>query len=108
MDKKIVDTKGLNQIMRIDKIVHEPARLLILAYLFFLDNADFVFLMKETGLTRGNLSSHLTKLESSGYIDVEKKFIDRVPRTLLKMTKKGKIVFLNYKEEMRTILQNLK
>ena len=107
MDKQKMDTKDLNQIMDIDKIVHEPARLLLLVYLFFLDCADFVFLMKETGLTRGNLSSHLTKLESSGYIGVEKKFINRVPRTLLKITQRGRKAFIDYKEEMKTILQNL-
>ena len=107
MDKKKVDTKNLDMVMRIDKIVHEPARLLILAYLSFLNNADFIFLMKQTGLTRGNLSSHLVKLESSGYINVNKKFVGRVPRTLLQITKKGKNALSNYKKEMNKVLQNL-
>ncbi len=107
MDKKKGGTKSLDRVMEIDKIVHEPARFLILAYLFFLNSADFIFLMNETGLTRGNLSSHLAKLESSGYINVNKKFLNRVPRTLLKITKKGRNALLDYKEEMSAVLRNL-
>jgi DNA-binding MarR family transcriptional regulator len=107
MDKKGVETKNLDRVMGIDRIVHEPARLLILAYLSFLDSADFIFLMNQTGLTRGNLSSHLVKLESPGYIEVKKEFVGRVPRTLLRITKKGKSALLEYKKEMKTVLQYL-
>jgi DNA-binding MarR family transcriptional regulator len=107
MDKKGVETKNLDRVMGIDRIVHESARLLILAYLSFLDSADFIFLMNQTGLTRGNLSSHLVKLESPGYIEVKKEFVGRVPRTLLRITKKGKSALLEYKKEMKTVLQYL-
>ena len=78
-----------------------------MANLRVVDSADFTFLMNRTGLTWGNLSSHLVKLESSGYIDVNKEFVNRVPRTLLKITKKGRNALLDYKEEMSAVLRNL-
>ena len=58
--------------LQIDRVVHEPARLKILAYLSVVKSADFVFLLSRTGLTYGNLSSHMSKLEDAGYIEVEK------------------------------------
>ena len=58
----------------INKIIHEPARLMIMSYLYVVESADFVFLRNQTGLTDGNLSSHLNKLESVGYVEIEKKF----------------------------------
>ena len=61
-------------INKIDRLIHEPARFTILAYLYFTESADFLFLMRQTGLTGGNLSSHLSKLEAAGYISIEKEF----------------------------------
>ena len=55
----------------IDRVIHEPARLMILAYLYVVESADFLFLMRQTGLTGGNLSSHLSKLEAAGYVDIK-------------------------------------
>ena len=87
-------TKGssedLQPIADIDRMIHEPARLMIMAHLYVVENADFLFLMRQTGLTRGNLSSHMSKLEAAGYVAVEKKFVDKIPRTLLSLTKKGR------------------
>ena len=71
-------TKGSNEdlqpIADIDRMIHEPARLMIVAHLYVVENADFLFLMRQTGLTRGNLSSHMSKLEAAGYVAVEKKW----------------------------------
>jgi len=89
----------------IDKVVHEPARLMILLHLYIVEKADFIYLMKQTGLSKGNLSSHLSKLEEAGYIDVKKEFIDRIPHTFLSLTDKGRAAFDSYKE---TILKLLK
>lgn len=89
----------------IDKIVHEPARLMILLHLFIVEKADFIYLMKQTGLSKGNLSSHLSKLEEAGYIDVKKEFLEKIPCTFLSLTDIGRKAFADYKE---TILKLLK
>jgi DNA-binding transcriptional ArsR family regulator len=66
-----MNSDDLQAITEIDRIIHEPARLLLVAYLYVVESADFLFLERQTGLTRGNLSSHLNKLEAAGYIDIE-------------------------------------
>jgi len=91
----------------IDRLVHEPARLLILSSLFVVDSADFLFLMRQTGLTFGNLSSHMSKLEAAGYIGVEKKFKGKKPHTMLKITAEGRRALLNYQTSMQRVLDNI-
>ncbi len=88
----------------IDKLVHEPARLSILAFLSVVESADFLFLMKHTELTRGNLSSHLSKLETAGYIEIKKEFVEKIPRTLLRITKAGREAFRTYHKRMKQLL----
>jgi DNA-binding MarR family transcriptional regulator len=92
---------------QLDKTIHEPARLLILIYLFSVEKADFTFLRLQTGMTQGNLSSHLQKLESAGYIQTEKKFRNKRPLTLLKITGKGRKAFSNYVREMHHYFTDL-
>ena len=92
---------------RIDKLIHEPARLMIVASLYVVESADFVFLIRQTGLTDGNLSSHLTKLESAGYVDVKKKFVGKKPRTMLKLTEQGREAFRGYREQMKQIFDDV-
>lgn len=91
----------------IDKIIHEPARLMLMSYLYVVVSADFLFLMRETGLTRGNLSSHMSKLEKAGYVEVEKEFVDKKPRTLLRLTDEGRAAFRAYRENMKQVLDGL-
>jgi DNA-binding transcriptional ArsR family regulator len=91
----------------IDRLVHEPARLLILSSLFVVDSADFLFLMRQTGLTFGNLSSHMSKLEAAGYIEVEKEFKGKKPHTMLKITAEGRGALLNYQASMQRVLDNI-
>ncbi len=98
---------ALQPIAGIDRLIHEPARLMILAVLYVIDSADFLFLMRQTGLTRGNLSSHMSKLEDAGYIDVKKEFADKVPRTLLRLTKNGRDAFDRYRQNMMQMLEDL-
>lgn len=74
------------QLNDIDRLVHEPAGLMILANLYVVESADFTFLMNQTGLTWGNLSSHLSKLEEAGYVQIEKEFVDKKPHTMLSLT----------------------
>ena len=88
----------------IDRLIHEPARLLIMSYLAVVESADFLFLMRQTDLTFGNLSSHMSKLEEAGYIQVEKKFVGRKPNTILSLTEKGREAFQQYRDQMKQFL----
>jgi len=97
----------LHSIIDVDRIIHEPARLSIMAYLFVLESADFLFLKQQTGLTWGNLSSHISKLEAAGYLKVEKKFIDRKPHTMVHLTKTGRTAFQSYQRSMQNIFEGL-
>ena len=91
----------------IDKLIHEPARLMIMSYLYVVESADFVFLRNQTRLTDGNLSSHLSRLESAEYVDIEKKFKGKKPQTLLKLSKKGREAFDFYRKKMEQVLSGL-
>ena len=88
----------------INRIIHEPARFLILAHLYVVASMDFIFLMNQTGLTQGNLSAHLSKLESAGYISIQKEFLKKRPHTLLQITYKGKQAFRDYRKKMKALL----
>jgi DNA-binding transcriptional ArsR family regulator len=87
----------------IDKMIHEPARLLIVAHLYVVESADFLFLMRQTGMTFGNLSSHMSRLEAAGYIDVEKEFVGKKPNTKLSLTRSGREAFEGYRRSMRQL-----
>ena len=89
----------------IDRLIHEPARLMILAHLYVVESADFIFLMSQTGLTWGNLSSHLSKLEAAGYVEVEKGFRGKKPHTMLHLTASGHSAFDAYRRSMRQVLE---
>lgn len=97
--------KEMKAIDNLDRLIHEPARLKIFTHLHVVESGDFIYLMRATGLTRGNLSSHMTKLEEAGYIEVIKEFVDRKPLTLLKITDKGRRTFLEYRKNMAKVLE---
>ena len=107
MAKPDKTNEDLQPIADIDRMIHEPARLMIIAYLYVVESADFLFLMRQTGLTRGNLSSHMSKLEAAGYIAVKKEFVDKIPRTLLWLTGKGRKAFESYRQSMKQVLDSL-
>ena len=107
MSKNKTSNEKLQSVVEIDRVIHEPARLLILAHLLVVESADFLFLMNQTQLTKGNLSSHLSKLESAGYVSIKKEFVEKIPRTLLKITKKGKAALNQYQKDMKQVLKNL-
>jgi DNA-binding MarR family transcriptional regulator len=90
----------LRPIADLDRLIHEPSRLMILMVLYVIDSGDFLFLQGQTGLTKGNLSSHLTKLEDAGYVRVEKTFVEKMPRTVLGLTLKGRQAFAAYRQKM--------
>lgn len=97
----------LPSIPKIDKLIHEPARLAIMAYLFVVDSADALFLQRQTGLTWGNLSSHISKLEKAGYVEVIKEFLDKKPHTALQLTQEGRTAFKEYSRKMRQVFEDL-
>jgi DNA-binding MarR family transcriptional regulator len=101
-----IDSLPLQDLMDIDRLVHEPARLVILTILDLVESADFLFVMNQSGLTRGNLSSHMSKLEQAGYIEIKKEFVDKIPRTLLRITEKGKTAYQTYRKRMRKLLNS--
>jgi DNA-binding MarR family transcriptional regulator len=91
----------------IDHIIHAPARLMVLLYLYVVESADYVFLMRRTGLTWGNLATHLAKLEEAGYITVKKDFKGRKPHTTIRLTRQGRSAFREYKKSMQQVLDDL-
>lgn len=97
----------LQPIADIDRAIHAPARLMILALLAAVESADFTFLLTQTGLTRGNLASHLGKLEEVGYITVTKEFVDRVPRTLYRLSEAGRTAVSTYRDNMQQVVSLL-
>jgi len=99
--------EDLQPIVDIDRTIHEPARLMILALLYVVESADFLFLMRQTGLTGGNLSSHMSRLEAAGYIDIEKEFVDKKPHTMLRLTDEGRVAFREYRQSMKQVLDDL-
>ena len=99
--------KDLQLIADIDRTMHSPARLMILVILHVVENADFTFLLKQTGLTRGNLSTHLSKLEENKYIDIKKRFMGKKPRTLIHLTERGRSAIKLYRKNMRQVIDGL-
>ena len=91
----------------IDKLIHEPARLNIMTRLYVVESADFLFMMRQTGLTFGNLSAHMSKLEEAGYIEIIKEFIGKKPHTMLKLTEKGKQAFDGYRKQMKQFFNEI-
>jgi DNA-binding transcriptional ArsR family regulator len=83
-------TTPFERLADLDRLVHEPARLAILSALSACESADFLFLQRITGLSKGNLSSHVGRLEEAGLIVVSKEFVGRTPRTTVGLTPAGR------------------
>lgn len=107
MPKSSKESKEVKLVVSVDRLIHEPARFSIISYLFVVQSADFTFLQTQTGLTWGNLSSHINKLETAGYVVVEKEFVGKKPHTMLHLTDKGRTAFINYCKNMREALNTL-
>jgi DNA-binding transcriptional ArsR family regulator len=96
--------EDLRSLTELDRLIHEPARLLIVTILSSVESTDFLFLQRETSLTKGNLSSHLSKLEQGGYIQIEKTFKGKLPLTLCKLTRAGRGAFEHYRLQMKDFI----
>ena len=88
----------------VDRVIHEPARLLIVALLAGVKEADFLWIQRESGLTKGNLSGHLSRLEEAQYVEIEKTYRGKVPLTILRLTKQGRAAFEAYRKNMNGLL----
>lgn len=104
---KHVSESGNTQdpVVGIDRIIHEPSRLTIIAHLYVVESADFLFLVKQTGMTWGNLSVHISKLETAGYLDVKKEFLGKKPHTIVTLTQQGRAAFEGYRKSMKKVLK---
>ena len=95
----------LQELATLDRVIHEPARLMIVTTLYAVKEADFLYLQNECGLTQGNLSSHLSKLEEARYVEVEKTFKGKYPLTVCSLTSKGRKALEEYARIMQAATQ---
>ncbi|MFQ6115779.1 MAG: winged helix-turn-helix domain-containing protein [bacterium] len=107
MSDKQIDQVELHPLVGIDQIIHAPARLMTLTYLYVVESVDFIFLMRMTGLTWGSLSTHLSKLESAGYVTIEKTYKGKKPHTIIYLTQQGRTAFRKYKQNLKQVLDDL-
>jgi DNA-binding transcriptional ArsR family regulator len=96
----------LRSLADIDRLLHEPSRTIIVAILAAVESADFLYLQRETGLTKGNLSVHLSKLEEAGYVNIEKTYRGKVPLTLCCLTDEGRKAFDAYRKQLKQFVEN--
>jgi len=97
--------KIINPTAEINQLIHAPSRLNIITNLYVVESADFIFLRNLTGLTWGNLSAHLSKLENAGYVEIEKTIVNKKTHSIAKLTEKGRQAFEDYKEKMKEVLK---
>jgi DNA-binding MarR family transcriptional regulator len=95
----------LRSLAGVDRLIHEPARMMIAAILYAVETADFLYLQRETGLTKGNLSSHLSKLEEAGYVKIEKTYQGKIPLTVCHLTASGRRAFEDYRQQMKKFVE---
>jgi DNA-binding MarR family transcriptional regulator len=92
-------------LVEVDRLIHEPSRSLTLAVLASVKEADFLYLQNDTGLTKGNLTVHLSKLEEAGYIAIEKTYRGKIPRTICRITPEGKQAFDEYQQQLQQFVE---
>ncbi len=96
---------GIDELLNVDRVIHEPARLALVAVLAACESADFRYLQTATNLTHGNLAAHLNKLEAAGYVTSEKRFVDKKPNTLYKLTRAGRAAFERYRKQVSQFMK---
>jgi DNA-binding HxlR family transcriptional regulator len=94
----------IRSISEIDRVIHEPGRLMIVALLSAVEESDFLYLQHETELNKGTLSSHLARLEEAGYVEIRKTYRGKVPLTLLRLTREGRQAFEQYRKKLKRAL----
>lgn len=101
-------SNDLRSLADVNRLIHEPSRSVILAILAAVESADFLYLQRETGLTKGNLSVHLSKLEEADYVSIEKTYRGKIPLTLCRMTSRGLQAFNEYRKQLTQFVENTK
>ena len=96
----------LRSLAGVDRLIHEPSRSNILAILASAESVDFLYLQRESGLTKGNLSVHLSKLEEAGYVNIEKAYRGKIPMTLCRITSEGRQAFDAYRQQLKQFIEN--
>lgn len=107
MSRKSAAPVAPDSFEEIDRMVHEPARIWLMATLMVLDEADFTYLQTQTGMTRGNLGSHMAKLQTAGYVTVEKTYRDQTPRTVFSLTSNGRSAITQWRDQMAGVVAML-
>ncbi|HEX7555707.1 MAG TPA: transcriptional regulator [Leptolinea sp.] len=97
----------IRNLTNLDRLIHEPSRLAIVAVLSACESADFAYLLNATGLSKGNLSAHLSKLEEGGYVAITKGFKGKYPTTNCSLTPAGVQAFSNYRKQYLSLAQHL-
>ncbi len=103
----MANDENLKPSAEIDRVIHEPSRYAVMAVLYVVESTDFLFLMRHTGFTGGNLSAHIRKLDSAGYISIEKEFLNNKPHTMIHLTESGRLAFEQYRKNMKQALDTL-
>ena len=98
---------NLRGLTEINRLIHEPARTMIVAILYAVESADFLYLQRETELTKGNLSAHLSKLEEAGYVAIEKTYRGKIPLTLCRLTGSGRLAFQEYRKQLKQFVESV-
>jgi DNA-binding transcriptional ArsR family regulator len=98
------DDRGGAAQVGVDRLIHEPARLSIMTNLFVVESANATYLLRQTGLTWGNLGSHLAKLEAAGYLSIDKGFRGKQPQTTIALTSLGRDALLAYRKQLLATL----
>jgi len=96
--------RQISAIADLDRVIHEPGRLMIAALLYAVDKTDFLYLLHETGMNKGTLSSHISRLEEASYVEVVKTYRGKVPQTLLSLTATGRKAFEQYRRKLKEAL----
>ena len=94
----------IRDLSELDRVIHEPGRLMIVSLLWAVERADFLFLTHETEMNKGTLSSHLARLEEAGYVEITKTFRGKIPQTLLRLTDGGRTAFERYRKQLKEAL----
>ena len=107
MSAEIKEPEERHPLADIDQLIHAPARLMLLTYLYVVESLDYVFLKNQTGLSWGNLATHLNKLEEAGYVAIDKGYNGKKPQSTIQLTDQGRSAFKQYKQSMQSVLDDL-
>lgn len=88
----------------LNPVIHGKLRLALLSLLAGVEEAEFTWLRGKTASTDGNLGAQLMKLEEAGYVSVEKKFVQRKPQTLYRITGVGRAALAEYVQALKQLL----